>query len=72
MMSTALCPAMGIRHRDRGCRPRSALPLVLSVNSTIAIRRGLAPFPGELPIWVPLMVFTWMAAVLLLKAAQSS
>ena len=43
--------------------------LVLSVNSTIAIRRGLAAAPGEIPIWVPLMVLTWLAA-LLLKAVN--
>lgn len=43
--------------------------LVLSVNSTIAIHRGLAAFPGELPVWVPLMVLTWLVALLLLKEA---
>jgi hypothetical protein len=46
--------------------------LVLSVNATIAIRRGLAAFPGELTIWVPLMVLTWMVALLLLKTGTSS
>jgi hypothetical protein len=44
--------------------------LVLSVNSMIAIRRGLTTFPGELPVWVPLMMLTWMVAFLLLKEAQ--
>jgi len=44
--------------------------LVLSVNSTIAIRRGLTTFPGELPVWVPLMMLTWMVAFLLLKEAH--
>jgi hypothetical protein len=44
---------------------------VLSVNSTIAIRRGLATSPGELPIWVPLTVFTWVAALMLLRRADS-
>jgi hypothetical protein len=43
--------------------------LVLSVNSTIAIRRGLAASPGELPIWLPLTVFTAIAALALLNAA---
>jgi hypothetical protein len=43
--------------------------LVLSVNSTIAIRRGLVAPPGELPIWVPLTVFTAIAALALLNAA---
>jgi hypothetical protein len=41
--------------------------LVLSINSMIAIRRGLAAFPGELPIWVPLTVLMVIAALLLLK-----
>jgi len=43
--------------------------LVLLVNSTIAIRRGLVASPGELPIWVPLTVFTAIAALALLNAA---
>jgi len=43
--------------------------LVLSVNSTIAIRRGLVASPGELPIWVPLTVCTTIAARALLNAA---
>jgi hypothetical protein len=45
--------------------------LVLSVNSMIAIGRGLATFPGELPIWAPLMVLTWMVAFLLLEGTSS-
>jgi hypothetical protein len=44
--------------------------LVLSVNSAIAIQRGLAAPPGELPIWVPLMVLTSVAALLLLTGAD--
>jgi hypothetical protein len=44
--------------------------LVLTVNSTIAIRRGLAAFPGELPIWLPLMVLTSLAALLLLNGTK--
>jgi hypothetical protein len=44
--------------------------LVLSVNSIIAIRRNLVTSPGELPIWVPLGVFTWLAAFLLLRGAN--
>jgi hypothetical protein len=43
--------------------------LVLSVNSAIAIRRGLASAPGELPIWGPLTLFTTAAAVVLLRHA---
>lgn len=35
--------------------------LVLSVNSLIAIRRGFQEAPGELPIWIPLLVFTTLA-----------
>jgi hypothetical protein len=43
--------------------------LVLSVNSIVAIRRGLAASPGELPIWLPLTVCTAIAALALLNAA---
>jgi hypothetical protein len=45
--------------------------LVLSVNSTIVIRRRLAASPGELPIWLPLTVCTAIAALALLNAAAS-
>src|ERR1044071_729893 len=41
--------------------------LVLSVNSAIAIRRGLTASPGELPIWMPLMLLTGIAAFVLLN-----
>lgn len=44
--------------------------LVLSVNSAIAISRGLAVAPGELPIWGPLAVFTTLAVVTLLRNAH--
>jgi hypothetical protein len=44
--------------------------LVLTVNSTIAIRRGLAASPAELPVWLPLTVLTGLAALLLLKGAN--
>jgi hypothetical protein len=44
--------------------------LVLSVNSAIAIRRGLAVAPGELPIWGPLTFLTTVAAIVLLKSAS--
>jgi hypothetical protein len=40
--------------------------LVLSVNSIVAIRRGLVTAPGELPIWGTLMMFTAAVAVALL------
>jgi hypothetical protein len=46
--------------------------LVLSVNSAVAIGRGSAEPPGELPIWGSLMVFTAVAAVLLVKNASGS
>jgi hypothetical protein len=42
--------------------------LVLSVNSAIAIKRGLVSGPGELLIWGPLTIFTTMAAILLLRS----
>ncbi|HWI18414.1 MAG TPA: hypothetical protein VNT81_11750 [Vicinamibacterales bacterium] len=44
--------------------------LVLSVNSAIAISRGLAAAPGELPVWGPLAVFTALAAMLLLRSGS--
>jgi len=44
--------------------------LLLSVNSAIAISRGLAAAPGELPIWGPLAVFTTLAAVVLVRSAS--
>lgn len=40
--------------------------LVLSVNSVIAIQRGLVEAPGELPIWGPLFLGTGLVAVVLL------
>lgn len=40
--------------------------LVLSVNSIVAIRRGLVPAPGELPVWGALMLFTTGVAVAVL------
>ena len=44
---------------------------VLSVNSVVAIRRGLASPPGELPVWgVPLVVTSVIALVLLANAER--
>lgn len=40
---------------------------VLSVNSALAIDRGLAAWPGELPIWAPLCAATATAALVLLR-----
>ena len=39
---------------------------VLSVNSIVAIRRGLTNAPGELPIWGTLTIFTTIVALVLL------
>ena len=44
--------------------------LVLSVNSMIAIRRGLATAPGELPVWGTLLVITTVIALVLLANVQ--
>jgi hypothetical protein len=41
--------------------------LVLSVNALVAIRRGLANAPGELPIWGLLLLFTTVIALVLLS-----
>jgi hypothetical protein len=40
--------------------------LVLSVNSLLAVRGGLVPAPGELPMWGPLLVITTGVAAALL------
>jgi hypothetical protein len=44
--------------------------LVLSVNSAIAISRGLDAAPGELPFWGPLALLTTLAAIVLLRSAS--
>ncbi len=44
--------------------------VVLSVNSVIAIRRGLASAPGELPIWGSLLVVTTAIALVLLASVR--
>ena len=43
--------------------------LVLSVNSAIAVSRGLVAAPGELPVWAPLTLCTTIAAGVLLASA---
>jgi hypothetical protein len=43
--------------------------LVLSVNSAIAVSRGLVAAPGELPVWAPLTLCTMIAAGALLASA---
>jgi hypothetical protein len=45
--------------------------LVLSVNSIVAIRRGLTAAPGELPIWGPLAIFMTAAAIVLLARIKT-
>jgi hypothetical protein len=44
--------------------------LVLSVNSIVAVQRGFAPAPGELPIWAPLTILLTIVAVALLANAR--
>jgi hypothetical protein len=44
--------------------------LVLSVNSVVAIQRGLASAPGELPIWGTLTLVTTVIALVLLANLQ--
>lgn len=47
--------------------------LVLSVNSAIAIQRGLVEAPGELPVWGPLLLGTGLVAgVLLLNVSEDA
>ena len=46
--------------------------LVLSVNTASAIRRGLVAAPGELPMWIPLTLFTTIAAVVLICSASGT
>jgi hypothetical protein len=43
---------------------------VLSINSVVAIQRGLAPPPGELPIWGPLTVFMTIVTLVLLAGIR--
>jgi hypothetical protein len=51
---------------------QSALYLfVLSVNSLVAIQRGIANRPGELPIWGTLTIFTAAVAVLVFANVRS-
>jgi len=45
--------------------------LVLSVNSVVAIRRGLTDAPGELPIWGPLTIITGSVAFVLFASVRS-
>jgi hypothetical protein len=45
--------------------------LVLSVNSLVAIQRGIASSPGELPIWGPLTIFTAAMTVLMFANVRS-
>jgi hypothetical protein len=44
--------------------------MVLSVNSVVAIERGLAKAPGELPLWGTLAALTTAAVLLLLLHAR--
>ena len=44
---------------------------VLSVNSLVAIQRGIANPPGELPIWGTLTIFTAAVAVLVFANVRS-
>jgi hypothetical protein len=41
--------------------------LVLTVNSGVAIRRGFAAAPGEVPLWGTLTALTTAAALMLLR-----
>jgi hypothetical protein len=45
---------------------------VLSINSAVAIVRGLAPAPGELPVWGTLAVATAIATTLVLTNVRHS
>lgn len=45
---------------------------VLSVNSALAIHRGLAQWPGELPMWAPLCAATFASVLWLLRNATST
>ncbi|MEN3338133.1 MAG: hypothetical protein V7647_1809 [Acidobacteriota bacterium] len=45
--------------------------VVLTVNSLVAIHRGLTKGPGELPIWGTLAIFTGVVAVVLLVSVRS-
>jgi hypothetical protein len=46
--------------------------LVLSVNAIVAIRRGLAASPGELPTWGTLLLFTTAATTVVILSIGDS
>jgi len=46
--------------------------LVLSVNSVVAISRGIVAAPGELPIWGTLLALTFTATAWLVRARDAS
>lgn len=46
--------------------------LVLSVNATVAIRRGLAVSPGELPLWGTLLALTTVATAAVILSISDS
>lgn len=46
--------------------------LVLCVNSALAVHRGLAAWPGELPIWAPLCAATGACALVLLRHVSTA
>jgi hypothetical protein len=45
---------------------------VLSVNAAVAISRGLADAPGELPVWGVLAVATMIATAALLRGFKGA
>jgi hypothetical protein len=45
---------------------------VLCLTSIVAIRRGITPAPGELPIWIPLALFTSATTAVFLSHARRS
>jgi hypothetical protein len=46
--------------------------LVLSVNSLVAVVRGVVPWPGELPVWGTMCVATSIAALALVAGVRTA
>jgi hypothetical protein len=60
---------MGPR-RCRNCRGQGSLYLlVLASNSSIAVARGVAEWPGEIPLWGGLATMMTAATIMLLVNA---
>ena len=63
---------MGLRRLGHAGVQGSLYLLVLAINSAIAVSRGVADAPGEIPMWGALAVTTSAATLLLFVHAGRS